>query len=282
MPIIKDSPHSRVSSLLSLRSNSPSRSSPTSSEEHPALPTAQGLRPLPSPRDGSPQVYNRGSPHVHNRLPSIELHTSRSNEKPQSTSRNMSPWLNNCSPGAPPSSSSTQTFPSSTAQFTTPSYTSLVGASPWGASAPAPQPVHPYASLGGDGLVPPPRIGSPSYERPASPTSSRGGSIPRGRHENRTSSIPNSRTSSPTPGSDGIRPTTPAEGKSSKKRSWMPGRSRTGSASEDSVGPSEQAWVVTPHGQEPYDSSYLLKVQPVSWLQTLEQHCPSTHDVLGS
>jgi len=264
MPIIKDSTHSRVSSLLSLRSNSPSRSSPRSSEEHLAPPTTQGLRPLPSPRDGGPQVYNRGSPHVHNRLPSIELHTSQSNEKLRGTSRDPSPGLNNWSPGAPPSSSSTQTFQSPTPQLTTPSYTSLVGASPWGASAPAHQPLHPHASPSGDGLVPPPRIGDPFYERPSSPTSSRGGSLPRGRQEIRTSSISNSHASSPIPGSDGTRPTTPTEGKLSKKRSWMPGRSRNGSVSEASIGPSEEAWVVTPHGRGSYDSSYLLKAQPVS------------------
>jgi hypothetical protein len=264
MPIVKDSPHSRVSSLLSLRSDSPSRSSPRSSEEHAGPPATQGLRPLPSTRDGGPQVYNRGGPHVHNRLPSIELHNSQSNQNLRSISRDTSHGINNWSPGAPRSSTSNQTFHPSTPQLPTPSYTSPMGASPWGASAPAHPPLHPYAPPSGDDLVPPPRIGDPFSERPSSPTSSKRGSIPRGRQDNRTSSISNGRASSPTPGSDGTSPTTPTEGKLSKKRSWMPGRSRNGSVSEASIGPSEQAWVVTPHGQELYDSSYLLKAQPVS------------------
>ncbi|MCJ1247090.1 hypothetical protein MMC30_004301 [Trapelia coarctata] len=253
MPIIKDSTHSRVSSLLSFRSTSPSRSS----EEHPAAhgpahSTAPGLRPLPSPRDGGHPVD------MHNRLPSIELHSSRSNQHLQPNSIDKSPGLNNGLPLR--SSSSTQNFHSPTPPtFTTPSYTALVGSSPWGAPPPAYQPLNPYASPSGDGLAPPPRIGEP-FERPVSPTSSKGGSIPRGRQDNRTSSAPNSRASSPVQGS---RPTTPTEGKLTKKRSWMPGRSHNRSESEASIGPSQQAWVVTPHGQEPYDISYLLKAQPV-------------------
>jgi len=253
MPIFKDSTHSRVSSLLSLRSTSPSRSSGEHPPAHgPAHGPVQGLRPLPSARDGGPPV------HVHNRLSSIELHRSRSNQHLQPSSRDTSPGLNNRSPLR--SSSSTQNFQSMVPQFTTPSYTSLVDSSPWGPPAPAYQPLDPYASSSGDGLAPPPRLGEP-FERPSSPTNSKGGSIPRGRQQNRTSSAPNSRASSPLQGS---RPTTPTEGKLSKKRSWMPGKSRIRSGSEASIGPNQQAWVVTPHGQEPYDISYLLKAQPVS------------------
>ena len=249
MPIFKDPTHSKVSSLLSLRSTSPSRSS----EEHsPAHDPVSGLRPLPSQRDGGAPV------HMHNRLPSIELHKSRSNQHLRPSSRDTSPGLNNGSPLR--SSSSTQNFQSLTPTFTTPSYTSLVGPSPWGAPAPAYQPLNPYASPTGDGLAPPPRIGEP-FERPSSPTSSKGGNIPRGRQDNRTSSAPNSRASSPLQGS---RPTTPTEGRLTKKRSWMPGKSHNRSGSEASVGPSQQAWVVTPQGREPYDISYLLKAQPVS------------------
>lgn len=268
MSIIKDS---RVSSLLSLGSTSPAESS----QERPAPPVTRGLRPLPASRDGTAPV--------HSRLPSIQLHTSRSSQNLAPRSRDTSPALR--------SSSSTHNFQSLTPNTNSPSYTSLVGLSPWG--PPAYQPLDAYASPNGhspasiasvgalpttslasqgqDDLVPPPRMGELFYEQPPSPAGSRDGSVPRGRQDNRASSLPTSRASSPVQGSAGSRPVTPPEGKLTKKRGWLPGRSHNRSGSEASLGQSPQAWVVTPHGQQSYDISYLLKAQPVSDLQTEEQ-----------
>ena len=81
-------------------------------------------------------------------------------------------------------------------------------------------------------------------------------------------SLSSSRPSSP----NTIRPPTPAgEHKLSKRKSWIPGRSRAGSQSVEDGPHDQQAWIVTPKEMFPYDTTALANFHPVSTYQGFVQ-----------
>ena len=119
------------------------------------------------------------------------------------------------------------------------------------------------------------RATSPSRDliRPMTPTSengrpsrpaSRAGLTPISRPASRVGLIPISRPTSPDKHLS--RPATPTtEKRLSKKRSWLPGRSKHDSADEGGgAHTTPRAWVLSPHQQRTYDVSPLLNFQRVS------------------
>ena len=247
------------------------------STENLASSNPRGLRPLPASRDGSP--------HPHQRLPSIELHLSHSSQNLRHGLRDPTSGGYDSSPGsAIRSASSTQSLYSSRPPSLPPTYTSNSVSSPAiptpytppnsyllhdgqpPASIPMPG-LYSAASPGlteDDILVPPPRIGESGYEGGSSQVRNRAGSLPRGRPDSSGSGLPSSRGTSPAQRSDGSRPTTPTEAKLSKKKGWVPSKYRSRSQSASSNVQLPEAWVVSPGGQSPYDLSHLLNAQPVN------------------
>ncbi len=118
------------------------------------------------------------------------------------------------------------------------------------------------------------RPASPSKDflRPMTPTSEAGNPS---RPASRSGLAPNSRPTSPSKYLS--QPATPiSERRASKRISWLPGRSKHGSAEEaDEAHASPRAWVLTPEQQRPYDVSPLLDLQKVndSQLPLLVNNC---------
>lgn len=61
--------------------------------------------------------------------------------------------------------------------------------------------------------------------------------------------------------------TNPLELRSSKRRSWLPGKARSVSHGGETTSPMPQAWILSthPHDMKPHDISTLINFQPVSW-----------------
>lgn len=221
------------------------------------------LRPLPASRGG-------GVP-SHHRIPSNELHNSRSE---QNLRQGWRPSSTTHAPDATARcSSSLQTFSLSPPTFLNPAYTPTVGhsisATPLVISqsphtsyqrqsfqpstSSRPRSVIVQGLVNDQVLVAPPYVGDTVRGRPSSPVSSAAGSLGRGGHG-----------SSPIRGSDRSRPVTPTESKLVKKIGWMSTKSHSRSESTSSGAHDPHAWVVTPDGRRPYDISCLMKGQPVS------------------
>ena len=274
MAATKESSHSRVFSLFSIGSNS-AASTASKSNEDLNRPSPSGLRPLPSARDESPNPQvnlnqeSRSSHSLrdenteqtnvsagrHNRLPSLAIRSSSSMHNLKSMSSNSTAHT----PGYQThqfghSSSPVQPYglPSRQSPAGTPTY------SPHSAT---------LTSMPGDDiLLPPPKIRDGFPERPTSSNSDRGRNKLKGRSASRETGSPGSRGSSPAPGLELPQPTTPNEGRLAKKRSWRPGRLHNKTESGADSAQSPQAWVVSPQGNIAYDTSHLVKAQPVSGL----------------
>lgn len=93
------------------------------------------------------------------------------------------------------------------------------------------------------------------------------GNSPDGRPQSRGRSRPSSSGGLAPPGSGPIpRPGTPSESKASKRRSWMPGRSRASSVDNRANNTNNQmpnAWVAGLDQKVPYDIGPLLRGEPV-------------------
>ena len=214
----------RVASLLSLGGNP---YSPSNTEDISQL----GLRPLPSSRDQSSSL--------HRRYPSTEFPPSSSTQHSRSASRDQSPGAQARYPGQAiyPSASSPSLRPQQNVR-----------------SHSGPIPVNPHAGLSasfpGEGaLSPPPRIGELIPHHSHSPRHSRAGST--------TGSFSDSRPNSPVPTLDLVRPPTPTEGKLTRRKSWILGKSHGRSASGSNVAPGPLAWIISAKAKTVYDISYL-------------------------
>jgi hypothetical protein len=220
-------------------------------------PTSRNLRPLPASRDGSPG----GS---HHRVLSRELHAVVG-QHPRPVSMGAAPAdfgqlpiANNINLAGMHAAydGQNETYAGNAA------YRSSIGQSPARISTFGPRTTIPLTMEEGE-LLPPPPIGDASGKRNYSPAGSRSGSRTRGRSGSRGGEyLSDSRGQSP--GSDGQRPATPTDGKLKKKPSWLPGKSHDRSASGSEATP-KACWAITSKGAAPYESSYLLKAQPVSF-----------------
>ena len=267
MTTTKEPSHTRVFSLLSLGSDS----STSRSNEDPNRPSSTGLRPLPSSRDASPNPLLRSTPDIrssrspqresptqhvgaassHHRLPSLSLRSTTSMQNLSSARSDASVaghQFHNIGPS--PSSSQQYGLPLRQSPIGTPSY------SPHSAAS--------VGLPGDDVLLPPPKIRDQFPDRSSSSNSNRVGNKLRSRSASRGTSSPVSRTSSPAPILDLPRPSTPGEGRLTKKKSWLPGRSHNRSEGGSGIASALQAWVVSPQGNIAYDASNLMKAQPVS------------------
>ena len=264
--------HQRISSIISNRADAQS----ISGAEELSRADIRGLRPLPASRDASP--------YSHARIPSIELHTTRSEQdlRPRSADSSIGVFSPTsalrCSAS---SSASIQQFsspPGSSAYapnighsplrspfLGSPSQSTLENQRPFSAvTSPALHSAFLHESESNCVFVTPPRTGESSLERPSSPASSAAGSVGRGRRSSLGGSQPNSRATSPGKGKHGSRPATPTEGKVVKKKGWISSKPHSRSESASSSAQDPQAWIATPHGRAPHELSYLLRGQPVS------------------
>ena len=252
-----ESLRNRIPSLLSLGSNS---SAAKSTEDLSKSPNT--LRPQTIPRSRDP------SPNRHQRIPSLDLRGPKSAHSTgpgtgESTPRGhfrlpslgFSHSSSSLTPGQPPAKS--PAYGSEYEQSpSTPGYGPQSGIPP---------------ELRDTILMPPPPIGGSFSDRVAgSPTGSRNSSRTRGRPGSSAGidSRPGSRANSPAP--DWSRPGTPTDagGKLAKKRTGLFGKShnRTDSGSSTHQGPPQWAFIVGPQVRTPYDTTYLLKAQPVRLL----------------
>ena len=103
-------------------------------------------------------------------------------------------------------------------------------------------------------LLPPPPIGGSFADRTTSSPRNSPRPVSYGDFRSR------SRSRGASPARD-LRPSTP-DGRLTKKRSWIPGKSRTSSISSPPP-QAAPAFVLTPQGDVPYDATYLANARPV-------------------